>query len=121
MGIFFVILVSISAIDDNFLMINDQESTNCSQDLVFEDFCYNECPNGYEQQDKSCFKKKSLLFDFKFFSDIDSFYEENLICETYHQLPPVPTEKRGLFFGSTSNICTTKAQFLFGPKLLIVL
>ena len=122
METFFVFLALVYALDDSYVTISNGNSTNCGQDLVVESFCYKECPDGYDQQGKFCSKKVPLLFTFKFFLVFDSFYHENLICypESPHQLASVAIEKRGLFFGSSSNICRTKAQFLFGPKLLIV-
>ena len=124
MEFFLVFFTAAFALDDDCSPLNYGKYTNCGQDLLVEGFCYKECPNGYEQQANSCIQKSPEIFSLKFFSTtaFRSIHEESLSSypNAQNQLAPVATEKRGIFFKSSSNIYITKNRFLFGPKLLIV-
>ena len=99
--------------------------TNCDSYVLVEGFCYKVCPDSYKQQGKQCEVSDSLIFLYNLSSNsevLSSFKDQRVYnSDTSNTKSLLQTSQRGLFFKTESSKCLTKKNFLFGPKLVIVL
>ena len=119
------LLTAVAGIHDLSNEIQNGLFNYCENYVLVEGFCYEVCPDSYKTLEDFCEPFNYTIFSYDFSSNhevLPLFNDQKLlISDSLYSAPLIQTSQRGLFFKTQSANCITKNNFVFGPKLMIVL